>query len=295
MKKKCFGLIILLVCASGAFAQERANAAAYGDNKRPKNSGVALGNLYSVEPKDSIVSTYLEANTMINAKADEYVAIFGLSQEGPTLADCNTRVDSQIKEFTAGLEALGISRNDIFVDFIAQNRIYDYTTSGSTAREKPAGFELKKNVAVHYKDKTLLERLQATAAKASIFDLIKVDYLVSDLGAIRARLLEEAMKVIKKKEAEYNKLLDAKLKAVAVYQEKYSKFSPSEMYSSYVAYETGSIDSGRDMRIVDKRKSRTFYFDPLDPGEFDSVINPVVVEPVVQFTLFLKVKYQVQS
>ncbi len=303
MKKTCFLLIFLLVCAAGAFAQERLNSvyqergnAAYGDNsnKKPKNSGVALGNLYSVEPKDSVVSTYLEANTIINAKADEYVAIFGLSQEGLTLADCNTRVDSQIKEFTTGLEALGLSRNDMFVDFIAQNRIYDYTTSGSTARERPAGFELKKNISVHYKDKTILEKMQAMAAKASIFDLIKVDYVVSDLGGIRARLLEEAIRVIKKKEAEFNKLLDAKLKPVAVYQEKYNKFSPSEMYSSYVAYETGSVDSSsRDMRVVEKRKSRTFYFDPLDPGEFDAVINPVIVEPVVQFTLFLKVKYQV--
>src|SRR5262249_15632169 len=138
MKKICLLLLILVVCAVNALAQERGNAA-YGDTRKPKNSGVALGNLYSVEPKDSVVSTYLEANTMINAKADEYVAVFGLSQEGLTLADCNTKVDSQIKEFTAGLEALGINRNEMFVDFIAQNRIYDYTTSGSTARERPAG------------------------------------------------------------------------------------------------------------------------------------------------------------
>jgi uncharacterized protein YggE len=281
-----------MACAVSAFAQERGNVA-YSDNRRPKTSGVALGNLYSVEPKDSVVCTYLEANTMINAKADEYVAVFGLSQEGATLADCNARMDTQIKEFTGALDGLGIRGNDIFVDFIAQNKIYDYGTTGSTAREKLAGFEVKKNISVHYKDKMLLEKMQALAAKSSIFDLIKVDYVVSDPGAIRARLLEEAMKVIKQKEAEHSRLLDVKLKPVAVYQEKYNKFSPSEMYSSYVAYEAGSVDSGtRDMRVVEKRKSRTFYFDPLDAGEFDLVINPVIVEPVVQFTLFLKIKYE---
>jgi uncharacterized protein YggE len=232
---------------------------------------------------------------MINAKADEYVAVFGLSQEGPTLADCNAKIEQQIKEFTAGLEGLGIRGSDTFVDFIAQNKVYDFGTAGSTARERLSGFEVKKNISVRYKDKTVLEKIQAIAAKASIFDLIKVDYIVSDPAGVRERLFEEAMKILKKKESEYNKLLDSKLKPVAVYQEKYNKFSPSEMYSSYQAYESGSVDSsGRDMRVVEKRKSRTFYFDPLDPGEFDTVINPVIVEPVVQFTLFLKVKYQVE-
>jgi len=118
---------VLALCAVNCFAQEGGNVA-YGGNKRPKTSGVGLGNLYSIEPKDSVVSTYLEANTMINAKADEYVAVFGLAQEGPTLADCNAKMEQQIKEFTAGLEQLGVSRNDTFVDFIAQNGVYDFGT-----------------------------------------------------------------------------------------------------------------------------------------------------------------------
>jgi uncharacterized protein YggE len=294
MMKTCLLFFALAICAVNSFAQEAGNVA-YGSSKRPKTSGVALGNLYSVEPKESVVSTYLEANTMINAKADEYVAVFGLSQEGATLADCNAKMEQQIKEFSAGLEGLGIRGSDTFVDFIAQNKVYDYGTSGSTARERLSGFEVKKNISIRYKDRTILEKIQAIAAKTSIFDLIKVDYIVSDLAAVRAALLEEAMKVIKKKEAVYAKLLDTKLRPLSVYQEKYGKFSPSEMYSSYQAYETGSVDSSsRDMRVVEKRKSRTFYFDPLDPGEFDTVINPIIVEPVVQCTLFLKVKYQIE-
>ena len=32
-----------------------------------------------------------------------------------------------------------------------------------------------------------------------------------------------------------------------------------------------------------------------EAGGFDNVINPVVIEPVVQCTLFLKVKYEVQQ
>jgi hypothetical protein len=36
-------------------------------------------------------------------------------------------------------------------------------------------------------------------------------------------------------------------------------------------------------------------FNGLDADGFDSVLNPVITEPVVQFTLYLKVKYEVEQ
>lgn len=49
----------------------------------------------------------------------------------------------------------------------------------------------------------------------------------------------------------------------------------------------------RDSLRTRVRLSATFYFDPLDGNGFDTVINPVILEPVVQFTLYLKVTYEV--
>ncbi len=43
------------------------------------------------------------------------------------------------------------------------------------------------------------------------------------------------------------------------------------------------------------RKGTTFVFNGLSGDGFDQVINPVVLEPVVQFTLYLKVKYEVEQ
>ncbi len=288
---KCVALILLvLICAGNSFAQESGNAV-YGNTRR-KNTGVATGNLYGVEPKDSVISTFLEANVLMNVKADEYLAVFGVAQEGPTLLDCNKKIDLQIAEFTKSLQELGVAGADVFVDFVTQNRIYDFTVAAgsSTAREKATGFEVKKNILVHYKDRGMLEKMLIAASKSSIFDLIKVDYIVNDTATLRERLFEEASKIIKKKEERYSRQLGIKPHSFVVALEKYDMFFPSEMYNSYAAYETGSVNSGRDMRVVEKRKSKTFYYNPLDESEFDQVINPLVLEPVVQFTLFLKVK-----
>ena len=43
------------------------------------------------------------------------------------------------------------------------------------------------------------------------------------------------------------------------------------------------------------RKSQTFFFNGLDANGFDTVLNPVITEPVVQCTLYLKVKYEVEQ
>ncbi len=44
-----------------------------------------------------------------------------------------------------------------------------------------------------------------------------------------------------------------------------------------------------------ERKSRTFYYNPLSADGFDRVIDPVVLEPVVQFTLYLKLRYELEK
>jgi uncharacterized protein YggE len=243
-------------------------------------------------------SMFVEASVLMNVKADEYVAVFGVLQEGSTVAECDQKMDATVGEFSGELKPLGISSDDVFVDFAAQNKIYGFQVTGSIAKEKLVGFELKKNVAVHYKDKLLLDRLVIAASKAKIFDLIKVDYVVRDPGTIQGRLMDDATQVIKQKAALYERLLGLRLQPPAqVYAEKPSIYFPTEMYDSYTASESEEISSDNDKQkytIQGARKSRTFFFNGLNADGFDHVTNPVVIEPVVQFTLYLKVKYEIE-
>jgi len=240
---------------------------------------------------------FLEASVLMNVPADEYVAVFGVSQECATVAECSQKIDTVIAEFTAAVHQLGIGRNDVNVDFVAQNRIYEFKITGDVAKEELTGFEIKKNVAIHYRDKLLLDKLVVAASRSKIFDLIKVDYLVKDQAAVDNRLIEEASRIIKQKAAKYEQLLGVKLDSpIRIYAEKPSIYFPIEMYDSYTAQESESLSNAyeRDRAryaVQGARKSRTFFFNPLNADGFDYVVNPVVVEPVVQFTLYLKVIY----
>jgi uncharacterized protein YggE len=224
--------------------------------------------------------------------------VFAVADEGESVAEVARKMDATLKSFTGDLKALGFQGESVFVDFIAQNKIYGFEVSGDLAREKLVGFDLKKNVSIHYKDRDMLDQLMAAAAKSKIFDLIKVDYIVKDVGAAQDKLMEEAAKVVKRKAARYEKLLDVKLQPPCqVYAERPAIHYPTRMYDSYTAQESEQFNAGFDRqrtRIQSARKSRTFYYNGLDGDGFDAVINPVVVEPMVQFTLYLKVKYQVE-
>jgi uncharacterized protein YggE len=269
-----------------------------GGNSRARLNERSKHVLQQVEMPPSATSMFLEANVLMNVRADEYVAVFGVLQEGATVAECNQKMDATVNEFSGELKQLGIGGEDVFVDFAAQNKIYGFQVIGAIAKERLVGFELKKNVAVHYKDKLLLDRLVIAASKSRIFDLIKVDYVVRDAASVQAKLMDDAAQVIKQKAAQYERLLGIKLQPpVQVYAEKPSIYFPTEMYDSYAASESEEMSSDSDRQkytIQGARKSRTFFFNGLSADGFDHVTNPVVIEPVVQFTLYLKVKYEIE-
>jgi len=292
-------IVTLMIGASAGicFAQASGNIG-YSQNGGYSRAKTNERNKRAVAQGDQPATTtgmFVEASVMMNVKADEYVAVFGIAQECTILPECNAKMDGVIVELIAHLQQIGLHGEDFFVDFVTQNRIYGYKLNDNVAKEELVGFELKKNFAIHYKDKAMLDKLILTAAQSKVYDLIKVDYIVKDQNAIQERLMQEASRIIKQKTARYEALLGIKVQGQGqVYAEKPSIYFPTSLYDSYVAQESEGIQNSytRDRYTVQTaRKSATMFFNGLDADGFDYVINPVLLEPVVQFTLYLKVRY----
>lgn len=301
MKRSILVLMVIVACSTVAVAQVGGNIGysqqAGGSAKTEQNERNKRALNHDELPPDG-ASLFVEANVLMNVKADEYVAVFALAQEGATPTECSQKMDATIHQFAQELKALGIGRNDFFVDFAAQNKIYSFEVTGEVAKERLSGFEFKKNIAIHYKDKARLDQLVLAASHSQIFDLIKVDYIVTDPMAVQNRLMAEAARVLKQKTARHERLLGIKLqKSPQIYAERPSIYYPTEQYDSYSASEGENVSAGYNLQkyvIQTARKSRTFFFNPLNAKNFDIVINPVVIEPVVQFTLYLKVRYEME-
>lgn len=244
--------------------------------------------------QNSRVTTYqfIDVKVLTSVETREYVAVFGLAQQADTVQAANKKLEEQVAAFRRNLSPLGVRPEDTYLDFITQNRVYDYVVKGGTAREKVSGFQIKQNLLVRYKDAALLDQMVPAAAQAGVFDLIKVDYVTGDLKTVRSQMAAEAQKALKQKEEDFERL-GIKLSPVSVAAENFDSFQPFEAYNSYKAFETGSVEG--TYSVVEQRKNSTFFFEPLSPGKFDLVITPIGLQPQVQCTFFLRVKYLVHN
>ena len=290
--KKCMLIVFSLFAVVTASAQESGNRI-YGNNgyyQQRQRLQANTGNLGS-----STDGFAIEASVLTNLKPDAFVVVFGVNDEGPNSATSNEKVNAKIADLMQRIKPLGIDATNVFTDFITQNRVYDFTVSGTQATENLTGFETKKTVAIRYKNRELFEKLVAAAADSQIFDLIKVDYIVSDFDSVRAELFKAAVKVLKGKEQKYANSLGVSLGVVGLSVEKYDVSYPSEAYQKYQAFETGdayvSNNQGTASRVV-QRKGFTFFYDPFEASSFDSVLAPLGLEPAVQFSLYLRVQYE---
>ena len=289
------GYLSLLICMIALGAEVRAQVSGnivYSETNRKLAKGAVAFGAVTLPDNSGML---IPAHVQINVKADEYVSVFGLSQEGRTIQECNQKISTQIENFAGELKNIGVKAEDVLVDHTTQTRTYDYQITGNVANEKAVGFIIKKTVSVHFKEKDLMNKLMAVAAKSDIYDLIKVDYVIINAAAVREKLLEESVRIIKEKAGRYDKALGLKFRSqLQVVQENYNTIFPTESYDSYAAFETGRVSQSvfnEKNRVKEARKSETFFFNTQDPGNFDYIINPVVTEPVIQFSLYLQIKY----
>lgn len=261
MKKAFLVFSLLFFVNSICFAQVAGNQI-YADQNYSSNKvrepNVGDGNLKTNENRFYSI----DSSVLMNVKPDAFMAVFGFERLGSTSENSNSQVNVVFDEFTRELISLGIPKEDIFVDFITQTTtIVDQTTRA---------FQTRKTISIRYKDRKLFEKIVGLAAAKSIFDLVKVDYVVSNFEKIRADLFEQASQILKAKHKKYVDTFGITLVPKSLAIEKYDAFYPSERYKGY---------------------QKTFYYEPIDQNNFDRVVNPVGVEPMVQFTVYLRMDY----
>lgn len=291
-------VLLVLAFSATTYAQDGGNRLNQGQqlqqgrdiSRRQPNFPAAITDSVISDQPNLLVTQYqfIDAKILTSLETREYIAVFGLAQEAEKVSDANKKLQEQIAAFQQSIASLGVRAEDTYVDFVTQNRIYDFNSKGSTAKEKMTGFQIKENLMIRLRDHALLDRIVPLAAQNGIFDLIKVDYVTADLGSIRAQMTAESQRIIKEKEEAYARL-GIKLTAVSVAQESFDTFQPAEAYNSYRAFETGTVDDA--YKVVEQRKNSTLYFDALSPGKFDAVLTPIGLEPRVQATYYLRIKY----
>lgn len=295
-----FALVSVAQIAGNALYNNNAGNGNY-NNGTPPGGGVDLNLLYY----NYSFSSFLEANVMINVKAVSYTAIFSVTQTGKTIEETEGMMQNRIDLFKKQMELINLPPGNLFVDPVSLVPTYEMEVTekkfSKTVNEVPTGFEMKKNIHITFTSQGQINPIIAAAAKAEVYDLVKVDYAVNNLDAILDQVRQEAVKILMvKKEVLEKTGIHARVVQTG---ERYGSVYPLERYAQYYAYKTGispsftvSTKKGQPQQQVQynyAEKNKTIYYDKVSDKQFDKVINPVVGEPMVQIYITVKGQYSI--
>lgn len=235
-------------------------------------------------PSTSVIC--LDVKGLANVKADTYVAIFSVTQVGKTAEEVNQLMNDRISPVLTDLK--NQQNVETFIDMISFVPVYEYEIdkkifSKKNYNEIPKGFELKKNIHIRFKDPNQLNDFITLLSKQEIYDLVRVDYFSSNLENIKKELMTKAKEILQQKQKNYETILGAPFTNVEKgISDGYQVVLPVEMYQSYESYNSSSLNLKKSANINVADKSKTLYYQPILDKEFDFVINPTILEPVIQ-------------
>ena len=273
----------------------------YGNQQQTYQNVVPNAQFRSV-PKSAVVlegnQMEISINALSNQKASSYTAIFSMVQVGKTADETNTLLNSRLTAFLTELNTLGIPTADIYVDMVNFLPKYEYDVSKKlfskrTFTEIPKGFELQKNIHIRYTNPALLDRIVTAAARQEIYDIVKVDYFVKDPQAVYAQLREAAFLYLTQIKTQYRTTglrLDS---AYLVTAENAWVAYPINRYETYQAFSGQRLDNDDKGNAVinaaDKPIAR--FYNAVPANDYDIVINPEILEPAVQFSYNLILRF----
>jgi uncharacterized protein YggE len=299
--------ITLLICLSITqfiIAQHKGN---YDQNLQISRQNIAtsrsMGNANfgprATNPRRNVnpnANITIDVHALYNAKATSYTAIFNISQIGPTAEETHKLVNERIDNVRTELLAAGIAKNDIAIDVISFVPVYEIEVQKKLFSKKynevPKGFELQQNIHIKFTKTAQFEKILAACAANEIYNLVKVDYFIENIREVYKKLQTSLLSLVKE-EKEYYKVLGFDLTNynAIMADDKYCYF-PKDFYRNYQAYNSISFEALEGKRSVTKVKKQTsYYYQPISYENYDIVINPSILEPVVQIGMQIKLVY----
>ena len=277
------------ISGNQVYGKNNYNGNNYNQESLPNNSKVSIN--------DNVLS--VSVKILLNKKADGFVMTLGLNEEDETVAGCSKKITARITGFIEKMKSLGVKKENVYIDFISQTKIYDFEVNGMNSEQIEKGFEIKKNIIVSTSNVNSLEKIIALASDFEIHDVIKVEYYNNETDAIHNSLFDEALVLAEAKKIRYMKAFGKRIIGTPTATEEFATIFPKTQYNTYQAFETAEIQTNYNNRspYLKKiaRKNKTFYYDGISSAGFDKVINPNQTEVGIQYIMTITMHYKIDT
>ncbi|PIE50944.1 MAG: hypothetical protein CSA38_00705 [Flavobacteriales bacterium] len=296
MKKIKLIIILCLINFLNVTAQ-------YGGNRVFNNSNKNDISRKTFYATDSTLTVY--ASILLNKEPKEYSMVIGIKSKGETIKEANKKGNDKIKEIIKRVEQLGIHKNDYYIDFISQTKMYDYNINEKKIKNQNIAelneyldsFCVRKNLIIKSKKLSQIDKIIDICAKQQIYDIVKIDYIRDDINLISKELFPQLMKIVQEKKNKFLKYSSKKLSGnFLIENEDLKVFYPKNLYNQYnEVYETSNIEWGRYYRDhikKDIRKEKTLYYDNVESKyPTDIVIDHISPKIGIQYLMEVTVRY----
>ena len=297
MKNKLIIFIIITFwfLNSNLYAQIGGNQLYQNKSVKYNRNPVITTSLYSTDSTLIITSKVL-----MNKKANYYLISVGVNQVGKTVIEANQKSTERIESVIKKIKKLGISNKDIYIDFIAETKLYDHKITDREITEYFDGFSIRKNIIIKVNQLNQIDKIINYCSEEKIYDIIKVDYVSHDLETLNALLLSEALKIVQKKKNVFKNNSSIELSdKYKIASEKFKIYYPKNLYKQYnEAFETSLVNSYYSSNYIKKevRKERTFYYDGIETEiGIDKIIDNISPIIGIQYILEIKVIYELKK
>ena len=137
-------LVLLSVLISTCMQSQMSGNQVYGSNARYESSKSTNKSEISIDDNSLTVNV----KVLLNNKADSFTLVLGTNEEAETVSECTTMLNKRIDGFSRELSKMNIKREDIYVDFISQIKVFDFSIVNNKADEFQKGFETVKLLSV---------------------------------------------------------------------------------------------------------------------------------------------------
>lgn len=288
-------IIISLMIFSNLNAQIGGNQVYQKQSTNYNRTAVETKSIYSTD--STLVVT---SKVLLNKSAESYIITVGVNSIAKTVKDANQLTNSKIENVTDKMKKLGISKRDIYIDFVSETKMYDHRITDREMQEYFDGFSIRKNLIIKTTKLSDIDKIVDYCSEQEIYDIVKVDYRSEDLEKINKELFDEALNISKTKTKRFSDNSSIQLtEKYRIVSESFKIYFPKNLYKQYnEAFETSLVNNHYNSSYIKKevRKERTFYYDGIETEVgVDKIIDEISPIVGIQYVIELVITYDLKK
>ncbi|MEX0598913.1 MAG: SIMPL domain-containing protein [Candidatus Paceibacterota bacterium] len=292
---KLLTVIICVMIFSNLNAQIGGNQVYQKQSTNYNRTPVETKSIYSTDSTLVVTSKIL-----LNKSAESYLITIGVNSIAKTVKEANQLTNSKIENVTDKIKNLGISKRDIYIDFVSETKMYDYRITDREIQEYFDGFSIRKNLIIKTTKLTDIDKIVDYCSEQEIYDIVKVDYRSEDLEKINKELFDEALNISKTKTKRFSDNSSIQLSEnFRIVSESFKIYFPKNLYKEYnEAFETSLVNNYYSSSYITKevRKERTFYYDGIETEVgADKIIDEISQIVGIQYVIELVTTYDLKK